>query len=73
LLLLFLVAQKGKKFSVSKVLDEFWMIQINTQDGLSMDQIAQFSKLWNDAICAIRTPQTRYDFLEALQWWMLLV
>jgi hypothetical protein len=26
--------------------DGFWVTQVNTQDGLSMDHIAQFANLW---------------------------
>jgi hypothetical protein len=38
---------KRKNCTVYKALDDgFWVTQVNTQDGLSMDHIVQFANLW---------------------------
>jgi hypothetical protein len=38
---------KRKKCTVAKALeDNFWVSQINNQDGLSLEHIVQFAKLW---------------------------
>jgi hypothetical protein len=43
----FLMSPSGKKSTVHKALEGyFWVTQVNTDAGLSLDHIVQFANLW---------------------------
>jgi hypothetical protein len=56
---------KKRKCSVRKAMEnEFWVSQINMQDGISFDHIVQFSKLWE----MLQDVQMDNDTTDEISW-----